>query len=646
MGAVSSTTSQGSRGLCQIFGTSEAPSPVRRYQTGPLSLLYTNEAIRRISWNQTEIIRGITWPIRNKSWGTFVPEIRDEMLIEADGRVSGRLKFAVADGGLISELEFAASGDGEVEVHLTMTPTAGSFETNRAGLTVLHPIRGLAGSPVQVRHPGEATEASEFPRHISPDQPVKDIAGLAYEIGNVSVEIGFAGEVFEMEDQRNWSDASFKTYCVPLKFPFTYALDRQTKQSVRISVSGGGSGSTTAQPAGSVTVEPTGGVAPSIGIALEQGWGGNASTLDATTVCGANHLLVRVTPSTDQAFLTESADLARRLGAEIDVELVLSDESPPEETLHAAAEALSSSGLAPTRLIALRNAYLASHQPSGPWPDGPGSNDVLKSTRRAFPNVQIGGGVLTNFTEFNRCRPDPELCDFITHGSTAIVHAGDDLSVVETLEALPHIYESTQSIGGGKPYRLGLVSIGMRSNPYGASVADNQMQTRETMAREDPRHRGLFGAAWAVGVLGSTIGSSVEALCLAAPAGPFGVAYERQNYPQPGYDDGIGTVYPMFNVVRFARQLAGGNRLSFHGLPDGLTAYGASTGNTNAAMIANVSNQPKTVRLARKATLSILDRSTFDAAVSDVHWLDNAPDKKFSEVELDPYAIGFAKWRS
>ncbi len=36
------------------------------------------------------------------------------------------------------------------------------------------------------------------------------------------------GEVFEMEDQRNWTDASFKTYCRPLALPIPYRLEPST----------------------------------------------------------------------------------------------------------------------------------------------------------------------------------------------------------------------------------------------------------------------------------------------------------------------------------------------------------------------------------------------------------------------------------
>ena len=37
--------------------------------------------------------------------------------------------------------------------------------------------------------------------------------------------IGFVGEVFEIEDQRNWTDASYKTYCRPLARPFPYRIE-------------------------------------------------------------------------------------------------------------------------------------------------------------------------------------------------------------------------------------------------------------------------------------------------------------------------------------------------------------------------------------------------------------------------------------
>ena len=79
-----------------------------------------------------------------------------------------------------------------------------------------------------------------MPDLISPAQPIKDIAGLAFEIEGVKLDIAFFGEVFEMEDQRNWSDASFKTYCRPLVEPFAYMIPAGStvRQEIRIKAEG------------------------------------------------------------------------------------------------------------------------------------------------------------------------------------------------------------------------------------------------------------------------------------------------------------------------------------------------------------------------------------------------------------------------
>ena len=130
-----------------------------------------------------------------------------------------------------------------------------------------------------------------------------------------------------------------------------------------------------------------------------------------------------------------------------------------------------------------------------------------------MPGVPVGSGSLTNFTEFNRCRPDPRA-DFVTFGNTAIVHAADDLSVRETLEALPAIFTTAQAIAPGKPLHLGLFSIGMRSNPYGRDVMANPTAARLPMAMDDPRQSTDFAAAYAIGILVAAARAGVESLAL------------------------------------------------------------------------------------------------------------------------------------
>lgn len=617
-----------------LYGTSDAPIPQKSVRLGPLSFVYTPDSVRRICWHGTELVRAIAWPIRDENWGTFQPDLLEERVDETDGTFAAHLKFAVADGRLTCVLKIVAGESGGLTLELSMTPTGGPFATNRAGFTVLHPIKGIAGAPLQVTHSDGAVEETVFPRLISAGQPVFDIHGLSYGLDGRSVDIAFDGDVFEMEDQRNWSDASYKTYCVPLVYPFTYEIDGPKTQTVKVTLSGSAPGRDTAPTDPGLVFQKFDGTAPAIGLALEPGWLGDERVIRDS---GVQHLVARIGPTADDAFLARLAEVSGK--CELDLEVVVPDRTDPEKALAEIRAGIGQSGLEPTRIMALPERYLGSFQPTGPWPEGATPGQVVAAARAVFPGADIGGGMLSNFTEFNRCPPDPAHCDFVTHASSAIVHAGDDLSVCETLEALPQIFESAVALAGGNSYRLGLVSIGMRTNPYGSQLAHNPAQVRHTMAHEDPRQRGLFAAAWAVGVLAATQGQAVASLCLAAPAGPFGMSYSKQDYPQAYFDDTKGTsVYPIFHVIRTAAAMAGHPRRRLLGLPDGLYGYGAGAG----LMIANASSRAMSLRLGQSARVAILDSAAFAAATTDIDWLRNAPRHNATELTLEGYAVAFA----
>lgn len=632
-----------------LYGTEEPSQVLRKVKAGPLSLIYSPNSLRRISWHDTELVRGISWPIRDENWGTYAPVILDEDIEEKSEKFSARLRFSVADGRLECEVSVTARAMGELRAEITMTPGKqapnGSFLTNRAGLTVLHPIKGTAGTALEVNHSDGKNELTEFPRLILFKQPVQDIKSLAHTVNGVDVKIAFEGEVFEMEDQRNWSDASYKTYCVPLVFPFTYAIEKPVTQSVTITCSGTGPAteSATRSP---LQVEVTERLSLQPGLVLKNGWQGRDPVQKLVARTGVSQLTVRFGSDTDGGFFSDCARLSSLLNATTDMEIVLDGDESVEQGLLRAAEKLNGAGIKPTRILALPRAYLASHQPSGPWPEGETPIDAGVVASSVFPTAQIGGGMMTNFTELNRCRPDPSKCDYITHGTTAIVHAGDDMSVIETLDSLPIIFDSAKKLAGNKPYRLGLVSIGMRSNPYGDCVADNPTQVRRTMAHVDPRHRGLFGAAWAVGALAATEGSDVESLCLGAPVGPFGIVHVPQEYPQAGYKDVPIGVYPLYHVVRAACEMAGKQRLSFKGLPDGIAAYGVQLEDDKAcfAMFANISDESKSLPLEKSASIVCLNVDTFTEAILDADWLDNMERQSVKQLELGQFNIAFAKW--
>jgi hypothetical protein len=93
---------------------------------------------------------------------------------------------------------------------------------------------------------------------------------------------------------------------------------------------------------------------------------------------------------------------------------------------------------------------------------------------------------------------------------------------------------------GGAAYRIGPSHIGNSFNPYGASYTENARNGRVTMARVDPRHRALFGAAWHLGYLSQVAEGELEAATMASPVGEFGIAVTRLPHPQPWFDEHPG----------------------------------------------------------------------------------------------------------
>jgi len=477
-------------------------------------------ALRRIEFGGCEVVRLIDYPIRDADWGTL-PTVTTYEQILGGGR-GFRREFRTADGGIAGSFQADLSDDAagvRLVVELDLSASR-EVVVNRAGFVVLHPLKGVVGEELRVGRPDGSDRYVRFPELISPSQPVKDILSLSNRVGGVDVSIAFEGDVFEMEDQRNWTDASFKTYCRPLALPRPYRLaaGETVRQRIVVTLT------RTGKPERAVAGEPGSGAAimPDVCLAQEAALG-CAPHPDLASI-GPQGLLLRVGPSDFHLSATDGLP-----PCPVTLELVTG--SDPAADIRNAAAAMSGAGLSPVRVVALPQGYLQSHQPEGPWPEGATPMDLVPHVRAAFPSAQVGGGMLTNFTEFNRCPPDPAVIDFATFGTTAIVHAADDTSVLETLEAVPHVIASARGVSGDRPLRLGLMSIGMRSNPYGAGVLPNPEGRRLPMAMDDPRQRTAFTAAFAVALAAACARGGVASFAPAMAGGPLGMADAEGCWP-------------------------------------------------------------------------------------------------------------------
>lgn len=597
--------------LLQLYGTTEPPPTSRRLVAGPLSLEISNGAMRSLCWNAIEILRTLDYPVRNADWGTISAVTVSEEFAESPTSFEYGRRFTV--GGCLLTGSFTCSGNASGLVTATLNLRAESATgLNRAGFVILHPA-GVAGSLLRVTHRDGTGEEREFPLLIAPSQPASDIVALRQEANGVVVDIAFAGETFEMEDQRNWSDASYKTYCRPLAlpYPFQMAADETVEQSITLRVSGAGGAQKPIATQAIIVGSDTGRKLPQLALALEAGWEPDP---ESRQFVKAKSTLLRADLTRANWQQTLDRLIAASVGA-LDLELIVSDSLPELDTQ---LKALAATGIIANSIVVLPKAWLKSYQRSAAWPAGASPIQAAAVARDRFPESEIGSGVLTNFTELNRYREAARAGDFITHGTTAVVHDADDISVMQTLEALPQIFASAEALAEGKPYRLGLVSIGMRSNPYGADVAANPEGVRRPMAMTDPRQRGLFGAAWMVGAMAATEGAGVERLALAALGGPFGLF------------DGP-RVLPAYHIHEALVCMGARQRLAVSS-PPGIAAVAVD----GALVIANLGRGTRILSLPQPGRGVVLDRLQ-----TSRDWLRTESREQVTVVNLPAFSVAF-----
>jgi hypothetical protein len=198
---------------------------------------------------------------------------------------------------------------------------------------------------------------------------------------------------------------------------------------------------------------------------------------------------------------------------------------------------------------------------------------------------------------------------------------------------------------GDTPYRIGPAHIGNSFNPYGADYTPNPDNRRVTMARIEPRHRGLFGAAWHLGYFSEVAQGGLEAATMASPAGEFGIAYARLPHAQPGLDDIEGvTVYPVFHVVRGLAQAADAGRIEADSSDPGrLRALAWREDGRTRLWLANLRDEPIEVALdgaqTRAAGLWLLDEDSFEAAIKDARFGDRSKPFAGDRLTLRSFAV-------
>jgi D-apionolactonase len=215
--------------------------------------------------------------------------------------------------------------------------------------------------------------------------------------------------------------------------------------------------------------------------------------------------------------LNEASDMATACGAGLELAVFFSDE--PQRELEDLAKALSAPSPSRCHLLLFHREHVCT-QPR-----------LATTARDIFGRTAtLIGGTDAFFAEFNRARMPFESLDGGVFSINPQLHTFDERSIMQTVEALPHVLASATAITGGKAVHVSPVTLTMRWNPA-AGFRCAQIGG----LNDDPRHRGRLGADWTRAVLSALhAGGAASATCHQS-VGPLGIMDEHAE-PYPVYD--------------------------------------------------------------------------------------------------------------
>jgi D-apionolactonase len=634
-----------------LYGTLEPPAKRRILRAGLLEATFEAGNLRKIRYAGVEIIRGLAFLLRDASWGTYATVLSDLKIKATDDAFVIRYSARAADAE--QALSFVATIEGKANGSLTFTATGTpetDFRTNRTGFVILHPLAGVVGQPVAVRHKDGTQSDATFPAFISPRQPIFDIRTLRHSPAKgVDVEITMGPDTFEMEDHRNWLDASYKTYVRSLREPWPYVLKKGEPFTQTIAVKAASKarrGTTKAGAAAEIRFGSGQGIMPSIGLEAPQ------SEMRAGLAAArllADMPVQQIVGTLDGRSATLAsetralAELHKASGKALLLEIILPAVGSADTEMQAVAEAARAAGLEADAVLVNLFHDLQSFQPGDKRPPGSDEAAISAAARAHFPKARLGGGMMAFFTELNRKRCSKGLYDFVSHSICPTVHAADDASVMETLESLASTGASLRAFMGDTPYHIGPSGIAPRFNPYGPQRTPADGSRRLCLAENDPRQRGLFGAAFAVGLIQQAAEAGAVSIAPAATTGLRGVFYRKDLLAQPGFDGTDAQVYPIYHVLAITGTAAGQKRLAIQSSDTDLAAIGWLSGRRKSALLANLTAEPKIVSidgLGAEARLSVMDARRFETAIRSTQQMGKARKARLdAPLMLDAYAV-------
>lgn len=552
------------------YGVDRPPAETRELRAGGVTTLLDGIDLRYIRAGGLEMVRRVYVAARDQNWNTIpghyhisrIEQQTASFLVEFEvehrshdlnfawnGRITGS-----PDGQILYEMDGVARSD---------------FRYNRVGLCILHPFRECAGRPYRARtEQGEVS--GRLPEHIGPQRfeqgfyvPLfPSFSQLTIDLTDeVQAQLDFEGDLFEMEDQRNWTDASFKTYCTPLSrgFPHLVRQGQHIRQSFRVTAPGmpADEPQRSSQAIQLSLGEDTGRTLPTTGFSMpSDGTRLTPGEIERLRLLKPDHLRVDVHLTGDYSTSLEHAmQVAQSLHCSLEIALFVREEVDAGGWTRFIAS-LQRGGAGVARVLVFQEGAQTAHASETTSPG------LVESARRHLsqiaPRAAFVGGTDMYFCELNRTRPRVAAMDGISYTIIPQAHAFDERSLTETLEAQAETVKSAQAFADGRPIIVSPITFKRRYNPH-ATVAEAQPAEGELPDAVDPRQMSLFGAAWTVGSIKYLSESGASSLTYFETTGWQGLMERAGGSPLPArFPSAPGMAFPLYSVFADIAEWKGG----------------------------------------------------------------------------------------
>ncbi len=516
-----------------------SPKGLSRLAAASLTARLTGVDLAEVRSGGEELIRRVGVRVRDPGWGTVPPEI-DGIECEDDGAAfvarhtrdgidfAWRARIELEPSALVYEMDGCAHTD---------------FDYNRIGIVVLHPPEVTAGHRYRARTAAGESIAGTLTELIGPQLITDGVVQPlfpAFTLLEIEIEAGrfaafeFEGDVFEMEDQRNWTDGSFKTYSTPVGLPVPRRAQagERMRQRVRAELPRPTRPRAAERRAELRVGLPLGQPFPPLGIGTD-GDGHEPAEAQAELIrrLGPAHVRAELRGDGWQTALERGFRLARAAGAALELALVLDgDEDSARTLLEPLADALRTPAVPLARVLVT---------PADERVVSVALADLARSLLVLPGSVPLVGGPADNFAELNRERPGEGVdVDGLAYSITPQVHDSDDESIVQALRAQRDTVLTARSFAGERSIHVSPVTLKPRPNPGGARTAADQVPG-EPPPGADPRQSSPLAAAWTAASAGELALGGVASATYYEATGWLGVM-ERSS----------ARVYPVYHVLR------------------------------------------------------------------------------------------------